>query len=270
MKERILTGLIMAFFATMGIFFLSTEWLAIVLLPLMLTGAYEWARLMGLHRYQKLSFIIVTAIIMILGMNIIYSNTLALIFLSLASIFWLSMPYILRVHTKHPIYLLTTTPILLGISLLTLLGFFISVLMLDRAHPGYVFLLVLLVAGADSMAYFIGRKLGKRKLAPTISPGKSIEGAYAGIASGLIIGLIASFFIEMSILQRLGFMSVCAVMVVVSISGDLFESLVKRHAGVKDSGCILPGHGGILDRIDALTAAAPLFVCGLFILQILT
>ncbi len=269
MKERIITGLIMAFFATMAIVFLSTQSLAVALLLLMLVGAYEWARLMSLQRLQMLGFMITTAIIMIIGMKIIHSHALVFTFLGLVSIFWLSMPFILKAHAKHPLYFLTTTNVLLGISLLTLFGFFIGILMLHIVHPGYVFLLVLLVAGADSMAYFVGRKLGKRKLAPTISPGKSVEGAYAGIASGLIIGFIASFFIEMSMLQRLGFMILCGVMVVVSICGDLFESLIKRHAGVKDSGSILPGHGGILDRIDALTAAAPLFVCGLFFLEIL-
>ena len=132
----------------------------------------------------------------------------------------------------------------------------------------------MLVIIADSSAYFVGRKLGKRKLAPSISPGKTVEGAMGGLVIGILFSLGAILYFNSDNIQLFGarddslilylnFLSLSALVVIVSISGDLFESVVKRHAGMKDSGSILPGHGGVLDRIDALTAAAPLFFIGL-------
>ena len=126
---------------------------------------------------------------------------------------------------------------------------------------------------ADSGAYFVGRKFGKRKLAVTISPGKSVEGAIGGIVLAGLFSLAAIlyftsdetaiFIAQERMMLILNFVSLSLLVVIISISGDLFESVVKRHAGMKDSGNILPGNGGVLDRIDALTAAAPLFFVGL-------
>jgi phosphatidate cytidylyltransferase len=122
-------------------------------------------------------------------------------------------------------------------------------------EPLEVLLLLGLVWIADSAAYFVGRAWGRRKLAPEISPGKSWEGAIGGTAGALVYAIICGTFIEG--LFWVPYLLAAALLAVLSIVGDLFESAVKRQAAVKDSGTLLPGHGGVLDRIDSATAALP-------------
>jgi phosphatidate cytidylyltransferase len=123
-------------------------------------------------------------------------------------------------------------------------------------QPLHVLLVLILVWIADSAAYFVGRRWGRRRLAPSISPGKSWEGAGGGVIGALAYAIICGFFIEG--LAWAPYLAAAAVLAIVSIVGDLFESAAKRQAGVKDSGTLLPGHGGILDRIDSATAVLPL------------
>ena len=123
-------------------------------------------------------------------------------------------------------------------------------------EPLEVLLVLVLIWIADSAAYFAGRALGRHKLAPAISPGKTWEGAAGGLIGALAYAIIAGFSIQA--IAWAPFLAAAAAIFMVSIVGDLFESAVKRQAGVKDSGSILPGHGGVLDRIDSTTAALPL------------
>ena len=121
----------------------------------------------------------------------------------------------------------------------------------------------LLVWGADTAAYFAGRRFGKNKLLVSVSPGKSWEGVWGALLASLLLSLVGGFYFEFTASQLLLFMLVGLLTVVFSIVGDLNESYYKRRVGLKDSGKILPGHGGILDRIDSLTAAAPVYYFGL-------
>jgi len=121
-----------------------------------------------------------------------------------------------------------------------------------------------IVWGADVGAYFVGRSIGKRKLMPNVSPGKTIEGMLGGVVTALVVLFFAkSYFynIEPGLLMLLGLFTALA-----SVFGDLSESMFKRSSNIKDSGTLLPGHGGVLDRIDSLTAAIPLFALGYFFL----
>jgi phosphatidate cytidylyltransferase len=121
--------------------------------------------------------------------------------------------------------------------------------------------LVLLVIAADIGAYFAGRSLGRRKLAPRVSPGKTWEGALGGLLMVVLVAWLGARHFALAVPPCLFFG--CAVGIF-SIVGDLTESMFKRAAGLKDSGMLLPGHGGLLDRIDSVTAAAPLYALGLF------
>jgi phosphatidate cytidylyltransferase len=120
-------------------------------------------------------------------------------------------------------------------------------------------LLVLGVAWiADTAAYFAGRRWGRRRLAPAISPGKTWEGASGGLIGAAAYAMILSILLAgVQGTRMAAFLGAAALLVMVSIAGDLFESAAKRQAGVKDSGAILPGHGGMLDRIDSATAVLP-------------
>jgi len=118
-----------------------------------------------------------------------------------------------------------------------------------------VILVLTLVSLADAAAYFAGSAWGRRKLAPSISPGKTREGALAGLAAALVYAIICGAFVEG--IAWVPFLFSAVLIAVLSIVGDLFESALKRQAGAKDSGSLLPGHGGVLDRIDSATATLP-------------
>ena len=129
----------------------------------------------------------------------------------------------------------------------------------------YVFLLVWC---ADSGAYFVGRKFGRRKMAPNVSPNKSMEGLAGGLVTGLLVVIIISVFkLQLTGVPLVTFVALSALTILASVLGDLFESMLKRRADVKDSGTILPGHGGVLDRIDSLLSATPIFALGFWALQ---
>jgi phosphatidate cytidylyltransferase len=126
---------------------------------------------------------------------------------------------------------------------------------------------MVLVSFADIGAYFAGRAFGRRKLAPRVSPGKTWEGLGGAVALTLAIAFGAARLLAIPDAVLLGFLAVCLVTVLASVVGDLTESMFKRMAGAKDSGHLLPGHGGVLDRLDSLTAAAPVFALGLIWLK---
>lgn len=128
----------------------------------------------------------------------------------------------------------------------------------DGQRP-LLLLCLALVWAADSGAYLVGRRFGKRKLCPQVSPGKTVEGLLGGLVGAALIGLLAGLALGLDGLRLAALVGLATACAAVSVVGDLAESLFKRRAGVKDSSDLLPGHGGVLDRIDALIAAAPLF-----------
>ena len=140
----------------------------------------------------------------------------------------------------------------------------------DEHGPWPVLLVFLIVWAADIGAYFAGRRFGTRRLAAKTSPGKSVEGVAGGMAAVAALGTIAGLWLGLPAGLAVAFIGMCIVVAAFSVLGDLMESLVKRRSGVKDSGSVLPGHGGILDRIDSLTAAVPAFAIGTDILDILS
>ena len=291
MKQRIITGIILGIMALLAILFSSTTVFALILFLVAMIGLVEWSNLLKLDSIAKTVYIgvggvtllLVTATLIIgardsanlfnTGLSTyVLGNPILYGLLIVMAIFWLFMPFVLSIHSRKPVAILTNREFLFVASILTLAALIIT---LTALQQGLVLLLylILLIIIADSSAYFVGRKLGKRKLAPTISPGKTIEGALGGLVIGILFALGSIYYLSAGEQALLGgadrtvlilnFVSLSALVVIVSISGDLFESVVKRHAGMKDSGKILPGHGGVLDRIDALTAAAPLFFVGL-------
>ena len=130
----------------------------------------------------------------------------------------------------------------------------------DAYHGAQLIMfLLLMVWSADIGAYFVGKSLGKHKLLPNVSPGKTLEGFFGGIIFACILVGTAGFILEWNSEQLMTVLAVTVLITTVSVLGDLNESMFKRQAGIKDSGSILPGHGGILDRIDSLTATAPIY-----------
>lgn len=126
----------------------------------------------------------------------------------------------------------------------------------------WVMLALVIVWAADTGAYFSGRLFGKRKLAPRISPGKTWAGVYGALVGGALVALAGGWLLDARGAALAGLVVLALLTVAVSIVGDLFESLMKRHADMKDSGDLFPGHGGLLDRLDSVFAALPVFAVG--------
>ena len=128
--------------------------------------------------------------------------------------------------------------------------------------PAWLLYGLMLIWAADIGAYFSGKRFGRNKLAPLISPGKTREGLLGAIVAACLFSLVAAFYFGLDVIAALSLLLLAVVLTLVSVAGDLYESVLKREYGVKDSGRILPGHGGILDRIDSVLAAMPVFMVG--------
>ncbi|MBW2568659.1 MAG: phosphatidate cytidylyltransferase [Deltaproteobacteria bacterium] len=202
--------------------------------------------------HLKVFAFIVGPVIILAAFNNVFDIIIALIILNLI----VSSLYLLRKFRSDPLALEAIAKQVMGIIYIPL---FLSCLVLIRnSFDGikWVFFLLLLVFACDTGAYYIGTYMGRRKLCPSISPGKTIEGSIGGFTASLGAGLIfKNFFLPQMPLGSI--ILFCLSIAAAGQVGDLFESALKRSANVKDSGTILPGHGGILDRIDALLFAAP-------------
>jgi phosphatidate cytidylyltransferase len=139
----------------------------------------------------------------------------------------------------------------------------VTLIAVDTRAPWLLLSLLLVIWSADIGAYFCGRAWGRHRLAPLLSPGKTLEGVGGGLGAALLTAFLLGSLLWHFDRGALAFwLALCAVAALFSVAGDLHESLQKRRAGVKDSGHLLPGHGGVFDRIDSLTAAAPVFLAG--------
>lgn len=228
---------------------------ALFLLAFVVVGAWEWAGLTGFEQRGRMVFPVLTLVFGILLLpslpgleplrlaSILSLTAAASLFWLLIAPFWLARRWRMRG---------TVLPALMGWILL--LPSWLALIELRQVAPELVLLVMLTVALADSAAYFTGKRFGKHKLAPEISPGKTRE----GLGGALVV--IAVFAAVLCVWLRLplGLIPSLLALVVLSVMGDLFESLMKRQAGKKDSGSLLPGHGGVLDRIDGLMPTLPL------------
>ncbi len=255
LRNRIITALILAPLAVGAVFFLPAGWFAVVFWGVAALGAYEWVGLMGVQRVPlRLLCLLPLALICwaLYGRLDLYPQVLYLGWMvwGLALIAVLSFPRFAAVFKNAAVLAV------LGLVVFTAAW---TSLVVIQAHPeGSLWLvwMFFLVWGADVGAYFAGRAFGKNTLAPQVSPGKTWEGVIGGVLlAGGACGLVLVWWRD----DALVWLVLMLALIVISVLGDLFESLVKRASGVKDSGTILPGHGGMLDRIDSILAVLPFF-----------
>lgn len=266
--HRLLTALVLLPILLGAIWFAPTPWLYALFCGAGALMAWEWAALAGMARkdlrwaYVSLVLAVLAALWWLPARDLMLPGLLAV-----AVLWWL---FSVSLFPRFPGNFEARRPGRVPMGLLGLLMVSSTLLALARLHgmPDGAFKLIYffgIVFAADTGAYLAGRNFGKRKLAPNISPGKTVEGAIGGL---LLCGLWAlsagSYVFRTDSLADLGLLvALTLVVAVISIIGDLVESMFKRAAGVKDSGNLLPGHGGILDRVDSILAAAPTFVLGL-------
>ncbi len=278
-KSRLITALILIPIVIAALFLLPQAGFTILVLVISMLAAWEWGQFAGLAgRQQRIWVALIFGLIITLMLFslpsyqpllslplITYSLWISLSWWAVALILVLSYPY------STPLWQ-HSRALRLIFGLFTLVPFFWSMLVLRRYHfetepyagAWWLLFVMLLVWGADSGAYFCGKLWGKHKLAPRVSPGKTIEGMLGGLATSALIAVCFSLLVPFAVSGRV--LVLCAVIATLaSILGDLTESMFKREAGIKDSGTLIPGHGGMLDRIDSLTAAVPVFTCMLLL-----
>lgn len=267
LRQRIITALIMAAVFIGAIYYLDTRWVSVLFSLVLLIAAGEYLAL-TLDLPTAVRAAAAAAFALIFWWSLTLMTPTLLLWQSLAGVgLWLSIAlgFVFYRHRDQRPRLQRAGFLLLGLASAWICVH--GVIYLHHTHGGLVLLYMLtLISFADIGAYFVGRKFGKHRLAPSISPGKTREGVYGGIATNLLWMLLI-FWLSDDWLQ-LGlpaFLLIGVATILISIVGDLFVSVLKREAGVKDSGRILPGHGGLLDRIDSVIGATPVFVSGLML-----
>ena len=267
---RILTAAVALPLAVLAILFLPAVGLAVLVGALMLGGAWEWAALSGLDRGGRAVYTVLAACVMVLALILRQSDgpvSTDIVVLGLAAVFWLGAIALVLRYPAQWQATLGRRPLALVVGLVVLAAPVVAVAYIDQADEGplLVLLLCLMIWGADTGAYIAGRTLGRHKLVPRVSPGKTVEGAAGGMAVAMIVGVLGAFVLDLDGWRTLGMAVLGCWIASISIVGDLTISMFKRSAGVKDSGRLFPGHGGVLDRLDSMLAAAPWFVIGLHV-----
>ena len=268
LKQRIITAIILIPLILGVLFYLPPAAFCILTGMIALGGAWEWATLSGID--SRNGHLMYVAVMLFIFAGLLFIPVPLLLMGSF--VWWVIAVLLVLLYPKasafwgRGLYLRS----LMGI--LTLSSCWVSINYLRNMDGGMYLLLYLfvLIWGADITAYFVGKKWGSTKLAPQLSPGKSWQG-FAGAMVFTAIAAFAFLYTDNSPSNLWGWVIGWSyVTVLFSIMGDLFESMMKRHANMKDSGRLLPGHGGLLDRIDSLTAAAPVFALGIFLLWAFT
>ena len=265
LKQRVITALVIAPIVLALVFFAPGWLFALAMLLMALVGAWEWAALAGMPgRNPRLMLVLLFAALAVAGWwlqrHFPYPQGL-MVYCLLALAWWLfSLLWIAALRSVFP------RPVKVLCGVLTLLPSLAAVVAVRAVSPWYLLILLLLTTSADIGAYFAGRAFGRRKLAPLVSPGKTWEGVWGGVVGAAVVAAVASHWLPV---PPGPFILICIGVALISVVGDLSESLFKRQAGLKDSGTLFPGHGGVLDRVDSLTAAAPLYWLGLHWLGLL-
>ncbi|MEO7557894.1 MAG: phosphatidate cytidylyltransferase [Gammaproteobacteria bacterium] len=263
LKRRLITGLIFILLAVWAILGLPSFYFGFALGLLVAIGAWEWAGLIGLALPLQRFFYSLLVLFCVWAVAA-YLPVMAV--LAAACLWWLvSLVWVMRFPAGRSLWANSLIGSLAG--LFVLVPPWIALMALhegDSRGPYFVLFLLVMIWLADTAAYFAGRRWGSRRLAPQVSPGKTWEGLWGATLAVMFYALVSGMLVFTGA-GVLTFMLLCLVTLWFSILGDLVESMFKRQAGVKDSGRLLPGHGGLLDRIDSLTAAAPVFVLSLLL-----
>lgn len=266
LKQRLITALVLAAIILSSLFLLPFQGFAVLLFAVWFLAAWEWADLSsfkGVMRivYATFSTVLLGLTVWICGLLTTVDQQALQHLMGLSAIWW-CLAFVFVVYYPKSARL-WSAPILRGLmGLLVLIPSAVALLYLLTLENGHWYFIytAFIVVSADVGAYFSGRRWGKKKLLPAVSPGKSWAGFFGGVVACIVLVLITSSFTQIAGLQLWQLLMATFIAGLVSVLGDLLESMVKRHRGIKDSSQLLPGHGGFMDRIDSITAAAPVFV----------
>ena len=263
LRKRVLTAVVLAAALIVILLFLPV-WATVAVLTLMLlAGAWEWSAFLRLSTAtRRLTYVALVALLLPLAWRVSAQPDGRDLILVAAVLWWLTAFMWIAFAPR------LVTPWAAGVAgVLALVPSWLALVWLRLAppHGQWVLFTLILVWVADIGAFFAGRRFGRIRLAPEVSPGKTWEGVLGGVALSALIAIGGSAWFHVSLAV---FLPLCLATVAFSVIGDLTESLLKRFAGMKDSGTVFPGHGGVMDRVDSLTAAAPVLLLGLTLLGV--
>ena len=266
-RTRIVAASVMLPIAVSAVLFLPSAWFAAVLASLLVAALWEWTELAGLReRLPRVAYLLANAVLMA---AVVWGAGRGLFTLKLLSLIGAAWWLLVLLWLARFDFAASDTPLNRALKLLagslSAIPAWAAICWLHSdptRGPGWALFAVALVWAADSGAYFVGVRYGRRKLAPRISPGKSWEGLFGGLACSLLLAVAALPLLGLGWISLPALFLLTLITALISVAGDLFESLLKRHAGAKDSSDLIPGHGGLLDRLDSLLAALPVFVVG--------
>jgi phosphatidate cytidylyltransferase len=270
-RTRLMAALVMAPLAIAAVLLLPTPWMAALSAAAFLIGLWEWLRLTDIEDPIARGVLLVVNLLLMValvwasrsatGGSLVLFQIMTMIGVGwwcLAAL-WLRYYDFASDHATH------ARVFKLAAGTLSVIPAWCALALIHAGQPHgnrWLLLALCIVWAADTGAYFAGRRFGRNKLSPRISPNKTVEGLIGGIVAGMVLALIAAPFAGASA-KQLPYIAIVAIWTILfSVVGDLFESLLKRHVGVKDSGHLIPGHGGVLDRIDSVLAALPVFALG--------
>jgi phosphatidate cytidylyltransferase len=267
--QRTLTALLLAPLAILLILWPPTAVFAPIVAVAFLAALWEWTRLSGLKDYSVRGGLLAAAAVLFALLWWARSPAVWGMLIGAGVLWWA----LVCVWLNHFAFGAAPTRenrwMKLGAGALVIVPAWVAALSIHSGQPHghwWTFLALAIVWAADIGAYFSGRLFGKRKLAPTISPGKTWAGVYGAFAAGALVAGVGGWLLHVRGGSLVGLVGLAIVTVVASVVGDLLESLMKRHAAVKDSGNLFPGHGGLLDRLDSVFAALPVFAAGKLLL----
>lgn len=262
LKQRVLTALVLGPLAVWCIWSLPSPVFSLILGLILAIGAWEWGGLALLRGPARIAYVLVYGLCLVLLHGVSGQPGVTGTVLGAGLLWWLGA---LVLVLRYPGGGWRVRPVPVAAAGLLVLGTaWLGLMAVHRgAGPAWLLFLFVLVWTADIGAFFAGRRFGRHKLAVRVSPGKTWEGLGGALAAAGIVGWGGAMLLGVPGDEIPGLLGFCLATVLISVVGDLLESLFKRMAGKKDSGTLLPGHGGILDRVDSLTAAAPLFALGL-------
>lgn len=265
MKQRVLTALVLLPPAVAAVLWLPTDWFMSLVALILLLGMWEWSRLGGLPKpHQRALVLLVHAAAMALLARLAWPQGFAWV-AGVGVLWWLlACVWLRRTALAHAANR-GNALLKVAAGLLMAVPAWAATAMLHgdgELGPRWLLYALCLVWAADTCAYFVGSRIGGRKLAPSISPGKTWAGFWGGLGGVMLAALIAIPLLGLDARHTLPMLLLALVTGVASVVGDLFESMIKRHSGAKDSGALIPGHGGVMDRVDSLLAALPVFALG--------
>lgn len=254
LKMRIITAIVALAALGIVLFVVPAPIAELIIGVLILAGAWEWSGFLSLpSAASRSTYVVIIGALLIASYALL--PTVSVFVLQIGFLWWFTaFIWALFFPTPIPLYVRWVT------GALVLVPLFVALILLYRIGPGILLFALLIVWAADAGAYFAGKQFGRVKLAPSISPGKTWEGVIGGLLVVALLAVGAAYWSGKSLTVLLPF---CLAVAALSVVGDLTVSMFKRTAGLKDSGTLFPGHGGVLDRIDSVAAAAPLFALGL-------